>query len=95
MRHIHNSTDLELEEMYGTPESVNDLNYSNMDEALAAARAEGAAAERERIASILKCEEAVGREATAIHLSLCPEMNEITASGILAMQPLERMPFNG
>jgi hypothetical protein len=59
---------------------------SNSD-AVSRARADGAAAERERMRSILTCPGAQGREATAITLALVDGMTAEGAAGVLSNQP--------
>lgn len=53
---------------------------------------EGAKAERERIASILNCEEAGDRSALANHLALSTDLTVEQARGVLAASPKEAKP---
>lgn len=53
------------------------------------AAAEARTAERTRVAGIMNCEEAKGREKLANHLALNTEMNIESAKGILAASPVE------
>jgi len=65
------------------------------DAALAAARREGAEAERQRIEAILCCEAAQGREATARQLALTPGMTATQAGKILESVPQAAAPPAG
>lgn len=56
-------------------------------EQLAAARAEGAAAERERIAGILACDEAKDRGEQAVYLATRTGLSVAEARGVLAASP--------
>jgi len=62
-------------------------NAAPSAEAIAAARAEGATAERGRIAAILTCEAADGREAQARAIALETEMTPEQASKVLEASP--------
>jgi len=63
---------------------------SDQDEAVANARAEAATAERERISSILSCDEAANRPKMAQHLALKTDTSAEDAQGLLAAAAEER-----
>lgn len=60
---------------------------ADLDAARADGRAEGAAAERERIQGILSCDEAQSRRELSLHLSLSTDLSVEQAKGILAATP--------
>lgn len=67
------------------PQAVNaGISEADMKAAVDMARAEGAAAERERIAGILGCEAAKGREKQAITMALETDMTAEAAAKVLA-----------
>lgn len=55
-----------------------------------AAKAQGAKLERERIAQILNCEHADGRQTMACHLALSTDMSAEQATGLLQVSPKEQ-----
>jgi len=63
---------------------------ADLENAVAAARAEAAAAERARIAAILDCTEAEGRQSLARHLAMSTAMTPEEARGILEKAPKDQ-----
>lgn len=59
------------------------ISQAEHEKAIAAARAEGAAAELSRIQRILTAPECLGREATALQLAVQPGMTLEIARGVL------------
>lgn len=72
-----------------TTTATNEANAraEGVKEGKAAGVAEGVSAERARIAAILGCEEATGREAMASHLALKTATSPEDAKGLLAVAP--------
>lgn len=75
------------EETMSTPEQAAATAKADLDAARAEGRKEGATAERERIQSILGCDEAANRRDLAFHLSMNTDQSVESAKGILAASP--------
>lgn len=60
------------------------MTDTSTENAIAAARAEGAAAERARISSIVNCREASGKEVAALGLALTADVTLETAKTVLS-----------
>lgn len=58
--------------------------------AIAAARTDATALERQRITAILNCEAAAGRQAAALSMALAGDISAETAAGVLATIAVEK-----
>ncbi|RJF69594.1 S49 family peptidase [Rhodopseudomonas palustris] len=72
--------------------SMDTISRADHDAAVAAARSEGASAERSRIAGVMALDEAKGREASALGLALAAGITADTAKSILAGLPKSSAP---